>query len=304
MRAAQCGVAVVLAMGVVALAAIAATAIIVPQSIWLRQNQLTHEHIQAQVMVQAGVDWIRAVLSDDRRLSNVDHLGEAWALRMPAMPIEKGELVGNIDDQQGMFNLNNLVQDGKVSATYLARFKRLLALINLPGTLADALVDWMDADSAPQPQGGAEDEYYLGLNRPYLASNRPLTDVAELTLIRGFDSPTRASLRPFVAALPHVTSINVNTAPPEVLAAMIEGLGINNARMLVEQRQRAYFRDDADFLNRLPQGAVAEGNDISISSDYFMATLRVTIGEAQARGRVLLARMDEGWPVIVWRKYL
>lgn len=304
MRAAQRGVAVVLAMGVVALAAIAATAIIVPQSIWVRQNQLTNEHVQAQVMVQAGVDWIRAVLSDDLRVSNVDHLGEAWALRMPVMPIEKGELAGHIDDQQGMFNLNNLVQEGKVSATHLPRFKRLLALLNLPGTLADALVDWMDADSAPQPQGGAEDEYYLGLNPPYLASNRPLTDVAELALVRGFDSPTRARLRPFVTALPRFTSINVNTAPPEVLAATIEGLGINGARMLVEQRQRAYFRDNADFLNRLPQGAVAEDSDVNISSDYFMATLRVTIGEAQARAMVLLARVDAGWPIIIWRKYL
>ncbi|KIO49052.1 type II secretion system minor pseudopilin GspK [Nitrosospira sp. NpAV] len=304
MRVAQRGVAVVLAMGVVALAAIAAIAIIVPQSIWLRHNQLTNEYVQAQVMVQAGVDWIRAVLSDDRRLSNVDHLGEAWALRMPVMPIEKGELVSHIDDQQGMFNLNNLVQDGKVSATYLARFKRLLALLNLPVALADALVDWMDADSAPQPQEGAEDEYYLRLNPPYLASNRPLTDVAELALVRGFDSSARARLHPFVTALPRFTRINVNTAPPEVLAAMIEGLGINGARTLVEQRQRAYFRDDADFLNRLPQGAVVEDNDVSISSDYFMATLRVTMGDAQAQGMVLLARMDAGWPAIIWRKYL
>lgn len=304
MRVAQRGVAVVLAMGVVALAAIAATAIIVPQSIWLRHNQLTNEYVQAQVMVQAGVDWIRAVLSDDRRLSNVDHLGEAWALRMPVMPIEKGELASSIDDQQGMFNLNNLVQDGKVSATYLVRFKRLLALLNLPVTLADALADWMDADSAPQPQDGAEDEYYLGLDPPYLASNRPLTDVAELALVRGFDSSTRARLRPFVTALPRFTRINVNTAPPEVLAAVIEGLGINGARTLVEQRQHAYFRDDADFLNRLPLGTVAEDNDVGISSDYFMATLRVTMGGAQAQGVVLLARMDAGWPAIIWRKYL
>ncbi|SCY41645.1 type II secretion system minor pseudopilin GspK [Nitrosospira sp. Nsp13] len=304
MRAAQRGVAVVLAMSVVALATMAATAIIIPQSIWMRQNQLTNEHVQAQVMVQAGVDWVRAVLSDDRRLSNVDHLGEAWALRMPVMPIEKGELAGHIDDQQGMFNLNNLVQDGKISATHLVRFKRLLAFLSLPAALADALVDWMDADSAPQPQGGTEDEYYLGLNPPYLASNRPLTDVTELALVRGFDSAVRARLRPFVTALPRFTPINVNTAPPEVLAAVIEGLGINGARTLVEQRQRAYFRDDADFLNRLPEGAVAEDSDVSISSDYFMATLRVTRGEAQAQGMVLLARVDAGWPIIIWRKYL
>jgi general secretion pathway protein K len=41
-----------------------------------------------------------------------------------------------------------------------------------------------------------------------------------------------------------------------------------------------------------------------VSSDYFMATLRVTIGGAQASGKVLLARTGSGWPVVLWRKYL
>src|SRR5687768_10890893 len=164
MRVGQRGAAVVVAMGVVALAAIAASAIVVSQSVWARQSQLANEHLQAQLMLRAGVDWTRAVLSDDRLISNVDHLGEPWAARMPAMPIEKGELAASIGDQQGLFNLNNLVQDGKVNATQLVYFRRLLAVLNLPATLADALVDWIDPDSVPQPQEGAEDEYYLGLN--------------------------------------------------------------------------------------------------------------------------------------------
>ena len=45
------------------------------------------------------------------------------------------------------------------------------------------------------------------------------------------------------------------------------------------------------------------GDDISASSDYFMATLRVTIGGAEARGTALLAREGTGWPAVVWRKY-
>ena len=53
---------------------------------------------------------------------------------------------------------------------------------------------------------------------------------------------------------------------------------------------------------RLPNGAVAATEDISFSSDYFQATLRVTIGGAQARGVALLARENTGWPAIVWRK--
>jgi general secretion pathway protein K len=302
-RRGQQGVAIVLAMGVVALATVVATAILFSQSIWSRQNQLGNEYVQAQVMVQAGVDWVRAVLNDDRRMGDVDHLGEPWAQQMPPMPIENGQLAGQIHDQQGMFNLNNLVQDGNINPPQLACFKRLLALLDLPAALADSLIDWIDADNTPRAQNGAEDEYYLSSNPPYITANRPLTDVAELAWIRGFDSVTLARLRPYVTALPGSTVVNANTAPPEVLAAVIDGLAIGNARMLAAQRERAYFRDHADLLNRLPQGAVVDADDIGVRSNYFMASLQVAIGEARAQGTVLLARMDAGWPAIVWRKY-
>ncbi len=56
----QRGVAVVLAMGVVALAAIAAAAMLASQSTWSRHAELSAEHVQAQALVRAGVDWARA----------------------------------------------------------------------------------------------------------------------------------------------------------------------------------------------------------------------------------------------------
>jgi general secretion pathway protein K len=305
MRTRQQGVAIVLAISVVAMAAMVAAAIMVSQSTWARQLELSAEHVQARAVLQAGADWARAVLSDDRRLSNVDHLGEPWALRLPPMPVENGELIGSIEDQQGAFNLNNLVSEGKVNAAQLARFRRLLVSLDLPDALAYTLVDWIDDDSLTQPQGGAEDAYYLALDPPYLSANRPLIDVDELALVSGFDDSVRARLRPYIAALPGPTAVNVNTATPEVLAAVIEGLDLGNAQAMVAQRDRVYFRDNNDFINRLPRGAVA-GADITVSSDYFLASLRVTIGGAQARGRALLSRSGSGtgWPVVIWRKYL
>lgn len=302
MIAGQRGVAIVLAMGVVAMAALAATAIMITQSTWSRQGELTAAHVQAQTLVQAGADWARAVLGDDRRLGSIDHPGEPWALRLPAMPVEGGELTGFIEDQQGLFNLNNLVKDGKVDLTQLAHFQRLLSVLGLPVALAYTLVDWIDADSEPQPQGGAEDETYLALQPPYLAANRPLTSVDELALVNGFDDGVRARLRPFVTALPRHTPLNANTASPEVLAAVVEGLGLDGARSLIAHRGRSYFSDSGDFIRQLPEGVQVETEDISFGSDYFMATLRVTIGGAQARGAVLLARGSAGWPDIVWRK--
>jgi general secretion pathway protein K len=304
MRTRQQGVAIVLAISVVALAALVAAAIMVSQSTWARQLELTADHVQARAVLQAGADWARAVLSDDRRVSNVDHLGEPWALRLPPMPVENGELVGGIEDQQGLFNVNNLVSNGKVNIVQLAHFRRLLAILGLPDALAYTLADWIDDDGQPQPQGGAEDAYYLALDPPYLTANRPLIDVAELALVSGFDVNVRTRLRLYVTALPGFTAVNVNTAPPEVLAAVVEGLDLGVAQALVAQRDRAYYRDRDDFSKRLPRGTAAAAEDISVSSDYFMATLRVTIGGAQASGKVLLARTGSGWPVVLWRKYL
>ena len=302
-RESQRGVAVVLAMGLVALAAIAAAAMLASQSTWSRHAELSSEHAQAQALVGAGIDWARALLADDRRASSVDHLGEAWAQRLPPVPVQNGELAGQIDDQQGAFNLNNLVRSGAVSPPHLAQFRRLLEILGLPVALAGALADWLDADHEPQPQGGAEDGYYQGLQPPYRTAGRPLTDVAELALVRGFDAGVRARLRPFVTALPRFTAVNVNTASPEVLAAVIEDLDLDAARELAEQRSRAYFRSRAEFLAQLPAGAAAAANDIATSSDFFLASARVTIGGAQARGSALLARGPAGWPAVVWRKY-
>lgn len=303
MKARQRGVAVVMAMGVVALAAIAAAAMLASQSTWSRYAALGAEHDQAKALVHAGVDWGRAVLRDDRRMSSADHLGEPWALRLPPVPVDNGELAGRIDDAQGAFNLNNLAVKGVVSATHVEQFRRLLLVLDLPDALAASLADWIDADNEPQPQGGAEDGYYQSQQPPGLAANRALTDVAELALVRGYDAAVRARLQPFVAALPGFTPVNVNTAAPEVLVAVVQGLDLDAARALVAQRERAYFQTFAAFRAQLPPGAVAGGNDIATASQYFLASVRVTIGSAEARGSALLNRTAAGWPAVVWRKY-
>jgi general secretion pathway protein K len=279
MRTAQRGVAIVLAMSVVALAALTATAMLVSQSTWSRQTELAAGHVQAQLLIQAGLDWSRAVLSDDRRTSNVDHLGEPWALQLPPIPIENGTLVGRIEDQQGKFNLNNLLKNGKLNSAQLAHFRRLLSILALPPALADTLADRLES-------GGG-----------------PLSDTADLALLRGYDEHVRAQLRPFVAALPRITPVNANTASPEVLAALVEGLDLDGARATVAQRERAYFRNFSDFFNQLPPGLIVPTEDISVSSDYFIAAMRVTVGGALARGEALLARDNTGaWPAVVWRK--
>jgi general secretion pathway protein K len=302
-RSQQHGAAIVLAMGIVAMAAIAATAIMLTQSTWSRQIELGIDHRQAHHLVPAGVDWARRILSDDRRSSGVDHLGELWAVRLPPTAIANGTVAGYVEDQQGLFNLNNLVRAGTTSPAQLALLRRLFVMLDLSPALADAVADWIDADNIVQGAGGAEDDYYLALESPYLAANRPLVDLDELASIRGFDATVMARVRPFVTALPRFTAVNVNTAPPEVLAAIVDGIDIDTARALVGERERRYFRTTEDFSSRVPRGVIVPMQEITVGSDFFMVTLRVTSGETESRGKALLRRDDTGWPAIVWRKY-
>lgn len=305
----QQGVAIIMAMAVVTLAALAATGIIVTQSTWARRVQLANEHTQAQLLIQTGLDWGRAVLSDDLRVSSADHAGEPWAMVLPAVSVDNGSLLGHIEDQQGRFNLNNLLQDGQLDLSQLEAYRRLLTLLNLPPELALTLADWLDADQQVQPGGGAEDAYYLALPLSYLAANRALQDVAELADVAGYDATVRARLQPFVSALPGFAPLNVNMASAEVLAAVIPDLGLDAARSLVVRRQQAWFRNYADFVSQLPQqflnsaGVSLSEDQLTVSSQFFIATAQVSFGGAQARGSALLARSGAGWPRVVWRKY-
>jgi len=293
-RAKQHGVAIIMVLLIVAIATSVAAYMALQQNLWQRQVESQFERAQARQLGLAGIDWARAVLAEDARGSNVDHEKEIWTLRLPAIPVEGGEVIGSIEDRQGLFNLNSVVNN-------VAQFQRLLSMLGLPADLATTLADWVDADSDPQA-GGAEDDYYLAQPQPYRAANRPLIELGELAKVKGFDSRTIESLRAFVSVLPVTqTAINVNFAPAEVLVSVIEGMSLSDARLLIQQRQNLPFKDVADFRQRLPHGGikVVESN-ISVKSDYFWVVGRAQVGQAQVVTQALLLRVSN-WPSVIWQ---
>lgn len=86
-----------------------------------------------------------------------------------------------LEDESARLNLNVLVQlDGVVPGG--AR-ELLLGLPGMTQQIADAILDWMDADDEPR-EYGAEREYYTALNPPYEPANGPLRTIEELLLVR------------------------------------------------------------------------------------------------------------------------
>jgi general secretion pathway protein K len=299
----QRGAAIIVAMLIMALASAAAIAALQQQDLALRQLTTARDYEQASWVLKGGAQWARSILYQDGRISAVDHGGELWASGLPRTDIEQGTVSGEIMDQQGLFNVNNLALEDRASARDIEMFRRLLQAIGLNADLAEAIADWIDADEEALPAAGAEDDYYLRLPSPYRAANQPVVELSELLRVRGMDEASLARLRGFATALPRRTPVNVNLAPPELLLVMVPGLTPEEARALASTRVQAPFRSLEEFEKRLPRRGMKwiEGT-LSVGSSYFAVRGRATVGKADVRMEALLQRERGAMPVVLWQR--
>lgn len=293
------GAALVAAMLVAALAAAVVAAIASAQSQWQRSVELRRDQVQAQALVLAGLTWARQVVQLDTRGGSVDHLGEPWALPLPPTPLENGSIEGRIVDAQSRLNLNNLAADGAIARSERARLARVFADAGIAAQALDALADWIDADDTPR-EGGGETAAYA--ERGSAPPNALLVRSAEATLARGIDETRFARIAELVTALPTTTTLNVNTAKPEVLASAVDGLRDEALAALIADRARKPYTSVAEFRSRLPAGAsVGDDSTIGVRSDYFVVTVKARQGDTVAQGRALLRRRGEALADVVWQ---
>jgi general secretion pathway protein K len=287
-----------MAVLVVALAASAATYMLWQQSLWMRQVENLTGRAQADAIARAAAGWAATILAEDDPA--LDHLGETWARRMPPFPAEQAQVAGAMFDEQAKFNVNNLGREGGVAPHDFVAFQRLLAALGLPAGLAEAVVDWLDSDGEVMQPNGAEDPYYLALDPPYRTAGRRVVDLAELARVRGFDADTVARLAPFVTALPEETPVNVNTAPIQVLQALVPGLSTEELARVVEERKKKPFQSRDDFLRALSRPpSESVGAQLDVKSRYFSAETTVRLGRVVVAYRALFQRRDRRFPALV-----
>jgi len=304
----QRGAALIMALLAMALVAGTAAAMIGDFGHSLEIVSGRHDQTQARILARGAVDWARNVLAEDDRTSTVDHALEPWNVKVPPTPVEEGEVSGELQDLSGLFNLNNLVSSGKVSTQNQSRMIRLLEILNIPAgraqVLTSTLIDWLDNNQVAGTGDGAETTGTATDGSPIAPFDGPLVHIDELIHVPGFDAELVDRLRPYVTALPSPSDININQSPAEVLAVVVSGLDPDQARVLVAERERAWFKDVADFVARLPEGAeVDDISRIAVKSRYFLATGRARYGVAVARMDILLDRKQR-WSDIIWQRIL
>jgi general secretion pathway protein K len=266
------------------------------------------DQAQARLLAKGAVDWARNVLAADAKTSSLDHYNETWATRVPATPVEEGEVGGELDDISGRFDLNGVARTRGSDPEQVRAYSRLLVELGIPqsqaAALTDSLVAWNSTSLAQVARAGAEKASETGIMTAGKAVGVSLVDIDELKQVDGYTIDLVSRIKPFVAALPAATPLNVNTAPAEVLAAVIPRLEIDQARILVAQRQVVPFKNVADFTSRLPTNVAApDAARFAVGGRFFVASVRASFGQSTTRMQVLLDRRKT-WPDIVWQKLL
>ncbi|MEM5431677.1 type II secretion system minor pseudopilin GspK [Cupriavidus oxalaticus] len=285
------GAAVVTALLMVTLAVVVVSGMLWRQQVQIRAIENQRLLAQATWIERAAVDWARLILRDDQRRTNVDQLGEPWAVPIAETRLsdflgaslrtdaagETSFLSGRILDAQARFNLANLViwtatagqgRAASVDPAAQAAYRRLLQTVGLNPQLAESTARAML--QAAQGGGGSGGDSGGGRAAP-----RPLDSVQGLLSLPGYTPEMVAVLEPFVTVLPERTLVNANTAEAEVLAAVIDKLPLERARELVRQRDRAYFNNIGNVQTQLaavaPQADSASlSNMIDVRSHYFL----------------------------------
>jgi general secretion pathway protein K len=287
------GVALLMALVVLTISATLAAAMVWDRHLDLRRTANIIQGGQAFELALGSEAWARQILHLDALKSKTDTLGEMWAQQLPPLPVAGGQIAGHLEDLQGRFNLNNLVgSKGKVDKDAVKQFEHLLAALGIDPDIAPAVVDWIDADSEPQFQGGAEDDVYSRAEPAYRTANRPMENVSELLEVHGITPQDYRKLAPFVAALPASgTTINVNTAPATVLRSLSADLSADEAANLVKERGKAGFASKKAFEQLAGSVEVhIPDNEIGVASQFFRLVSEVEIGSAHLTLYSLLER--------------
>jgi general secretion pathway protein K len=304
----QRGIAMLVAILLVALGTILAAAIAFKSAMAARRSTATMAMDQSMLIAEAAEALAAYALREDLKSGqDVDHPAEEWGHPLGPVEVVPGiTLEAYVEDVGGRFNLNRLIgDDGNVDPNALQDLERLMASLDIEPKWASFIADWIDADGVPLPEG-AEDSAYASQNPPYRAPNTLITSASELLALPGFGRDRYQRIAPYVIALPRDATINVCSASGVLLDSLI---GDSHKEFSVDPERLQKSREAGCFplLKDYPAsfgGAEAPEfqkvkDRVSQTSKYFRLTSIVTIGSAEFTLYSLLQRDPAGVHVLM-----
>lgn len=319
LAAKQRGMAVISALLIAAVVAVIAGGMLTRQSLFTRSLEAEQLRVQGTARLQGGLQLSRQLLWDARQRDPLTRFGQPWA--QPIVMIGSGQMdvpfEGQLEDEQGKFNLRNLVANERVDEEQLRTFERLCQQLGVAPAVRERIVERVieayprllnpelaDRALASNIFDSGRDTSPDAASNP-LAPTRPmLRTVQDLRSVKGVSPQLLETLAPHVTILPANTWLNGNTASAPVLAAYVPGLSLQRAEALVRERDGGrWFINRGDFVNRLrmPQLQMASVK-VGITSDWFRLRGQARSGQRRVELDALLQRTQDRLPQVVWSR--
>jgi general secretion pathway protein K len=248
-----------------------------------------------KVAIQGLIDDLEADQEEGSRVD--DCQDERWAVRLPPSPYGEAMLSATVQDLQGRFNLNWLVQaqenrfvrDDSRRRALKRLLQSVLARPEQARTLSFEMTDWIDSNNLVDGVAGAEDAEYRRRRTP----NLPVAHESELRAQRSFDLESLpdgdASFWSYFTALPVGTVLNLNTASTAVLDAVLGRYGGNAATAVEELRREGPISNVGALFSVAPfQDLDSEQRQslrqrVGVQSSYFQVMIDVELDDQRSR---------------------
>jgi general secretion pathway protein K len=268
--------------------------------------------LRANYLARSGVEIGLEVLAQDslnQRFAKHQYasLDQVWAQPLTPIPVDGGTVSMSIVDEERKLNINKLFDQQKrePDEQFAAIVTRLLSNIGLSPALVPILIDWLDPDSI-ESDGGAEADYYLRLMPPYEPRNGQMPTIGDLRMLKGMDDVVFFRLSHYLSTVQETFGpccVNANTAPPEVLAALVPELQAdsNLVKQIVDVRYIRPFSQVTDMLNLPAISPIAEHLKplVSVTSQYFLITAQGDFAGARKRIYATFRRNMNGTALLV-----
>jgi general secretion pathway protein K len=208
------------------------------QQVQVRTMENQRLQLQTKWILRGALDWATLVL-DTFRNAPYTSLDQAWATPLADTRLDQyiererveGEnfdasLSGAIMDATSRYNLRNLAENRVTVPEQVEIFQRLLSNLQLDQGLAVKIAQFVASGQSKQTTTEPDLNSNSGTNTGITGSPVKLLQVDDLLAIQGVTPAVVERLRPFVIVLPESTPVNVNTAPAEVLAAVIPKMSV------------------------------------------------------------------------------
>lgn len=288
----QRGVAIITALLIVTLATTISITISTQLQLDVRRTGNMIATDQAYIYSLLTEELLQVILQDeDSREKFVEELINSGTAQRPFI-IENATIEAQVTDLSACININSLIDSaGNINAITEARLTQLFSNRGITGNLTQAIADWVDNNLDNNLPDGAEDGYYMNLEKPYRTAGSPMVSINELRLVKGFeDKDVYAEISALVqgtydkdserfsgAALcafntDKATPININTASVEVLESIQPNINKTQLEDILQQRS------DSPLTSIPKVFTTADG--LATKSSFYLLKTRVVIGNA------------------------